>query len=95
MRSRVKWNRTKSASRRSVQLNRRSGNSPPLPAESFEGAYEWGIESLGLGIQLPGRMVFFSDDRPRYSQVPSDFALPEIIGREESLADSAVAGSVS
>jgi hypothetical protein len=67
-------------------------HSPPLPAESFEGAYDWVIQSLGLGIQLPSRMVFFSDDGRRYSQVPSDFPLPEIIGREESLADPAVAG---
>jgi hypothetical protein len=67
-------------------------HSPPLPAESFEGVYDWVIQSLGLGIQLPNRMVFFSDDGRRYSQVRSDFPLPEIVGREDSLADSAVAG---
>jgi hypothetical protein len=32
------------------------------------------------------------DDGRRYSQVPSDFPLPEIVGREESLSDPAVAG---
>lgn len=67
-------------------------HAPPLPAESFEGVYDWVIQSLGLGVQLPNRMVFFSDDGRRYSQVASDFPLPEIVGREESLADPAVAG---
>jgi hypothetical protein len=67
-------------------------HSPPLPADSFEGTYDWVIAPLGLGIQLPNRMVFFSDDGRRYSQVPSDFPLPEIVGREELLADPAVAG---
>jgi hypothetical protein len=37
-------------------------------------------------------MVFFSDDGRRYSQVKSDFPLPEIIGREDLLADEGVAG---
>jgi hypothetical protein len=67
-------------------------HSPPLPSESFEGVFDWVVTSFGLGIQLPNRMVFFSDDGRRYSQVPSDFPLPEIVGREDFLADEAVAG---
>ena len=65
---------------------------PPLPSESFEGTFDWLVESVGLGIQLPNRIVFFSDDGRRYPQVPSDFQLPEIIGREELLGDEAVTG---
>jgi len=67
-------------------------HSPPLPADSFEGVFDWVVAPLGLGVQLPNRTVFFSDDGRRYSQVPSDFPLPEIVGREDLLADEAVAG---
>jgi hypothetical protein len=67
-------------------------HSPPLPADSFEGVFDWVIAPLGLGVQLPNRMVFFSDDGRRYSQVPSDSPLPEIVGREDLLADGAVTG---
>jgi hypothetical protein len=67
-------------------------HTPPLPSESFEGVYEWLVTASGLGIQLSNRIVLFSDDGRRYSQVPSDFPLPEIYGREELLADESVAG---